>query len=123
MILTLIACLPQDIETNKVEKAENVEVIKTQDILRGVGDGEKLFTNSKMLGWTLLDYYCPDISYKRVGNIEKNVKEADVFWLAWVDELTAEEVAWISDTGYEEVKHYENAVLGSEYFDLYKFER
>ncbi|MCQ2523789.1 MAG: glycosyltransferase family 39 protein [Lachnospiraceae bacterium] len=123
MILTLIACLPQDIETNKVEKAENVEVIKTQDILRDVGDGEKLFTNSKMLGWTLLDYYCPDISYKRVGNIEKNVKEADVFWLAWVDELTSEEVAWISDTGYEEVKHYENAVLGSEYFDLYKFER
>lgn len=126
LIVTLIVCIPNYINTYKTEKMSDAECEATARYMeQTIGETGVILTNIHYLDWTLLAYYMPNTSYKYNSTIYTDFEfdSETVYWLVWAEDISEEEVEWLSEYGYSVTEVYHDGILGSNPVHLYQMDR
>lgn len=123
LLLVLAVCGLEYQYTYNYEKQLNDICTSTQEyMLNNIGSSDMMLTNGSQLGWTILRYYIPDVSYKTISSGYSDFDPDTVYWLVWENDLSEEEQLWLAEYGYCAVEVYHGGVFGSNFVHIYRME-
>ena len=124
LAVTLIICIPSYCEMYKNEALEGKRCKETEAYMEeNISNTDIMLTNVAPLGWTVLQCYFPEISYRHIGLNFNKFTDSDSYWLLWNSEINDDAKNWLYKNGYEAKEQYKNAYLGDAEFHIYKLEK
>lgn len=119
----LITNVPQYMARFNWERKTETE---TEAFLKEVSISSEamIYTNSRPLDWTLLDYYYPESNHEYVGDWKEKIdSKYREIWVLWTDELDQTTLKSFAKQGYTTNEIYENAFANGIWLHVYKLQR
>ncbi len=123
--ITLMVCIPAYINTVKTEKYKDLRCTEAcQKVKENIHPGDVVLTNNTFIGWTIFEYYFPDLTcISDVSAGYSDFEEGKNYYLMWKNDISDDEKNWLSGYGFQPEKIMENGSVGETDFQLYRLNK
>lgn len=127
LVATLVIYGPMYIKTYSSDRNKDIKCREAQELMvSSIDSDDIILTNNIFLTWTVLDYYLPGQPYGFVEDVDmifNNCDKDKQYWIAWLKELTKEELSVIEKNGYSVTPIINDGIMGDKKLWLYKMRR